>query len=60
MADTLSKLAMTEVSSFSGSVYLEVIDVLSIQKAEVLVVERTNYWLTPYLDYLSDGIFPSD
>lgn len=60
MADTLSKLATTEVSSFSGSVYLEVIDVLSIQKAEVLVVERTNYWLTPYLDYLSDGIFPSD
>lgn len=60
VVDALSKLAITEASSFSDSVYLEVLNVPSIQRLEVLCIERSNYWLTPYLNYLSDGVLPSD
>lgn len=48
------------MSSFGGSIYLDVLDALSVQKTEVLVVERSNCWLTSYLEYLSDRILPSD
>lgn len=60
VVEALSKLATTEACSFTGLVYLEVLDTPSIQKVEVFVIERSNGWLTPYLDYLNDGIFPSD
>lgn len=43
VANALSKLAMTDVSSFGGSVYLKVLDASSIQKAKDLVIERSNY-----------------
>lgn len=60
VTDALSKLTTTEVTSFGGLMYLEVLNTLSIQRLKILVVERANSWLTPYLDYLNDGKLPSN
>lgn len=60
VADALSKLVTTNVSSFGGLVYWEVLDAPSIQKQVVMAIERLDYWFTPYLDYLSEGKLPLD
>lgn len=56
----LAKLATTDASTFNGSVYLEVLNQPSVQHAEVMFLERSNCWMTPYLNYLFDGILPLD
>lgn len=40
--------------------YLEVLDALNVQKLEIMMVKRMDCWLTPYIQYLGDGILPSD
>lgn len=60
VVDALSKLATTNARLFGGSVYLEVLNAPSIQKQGVVVIERSYYWLTSYLDYLSEGKLHSD
>lgn len=60
IADALAKLATTDASTFSGSVYLEVLNQPSVQHARVMFLERSNCWMTPYLNYLVDGVLPLD
>lgn len=60
IADALSKLATTDVNVFSGSVYLEILQHPSVHHELVMCADRTNCWLTPYLEYLADGVLPSD
>lgn len=60
VADALARLTMIEASSFSVSVYLEIFDAPSVHKLEVLALDRLNCWLTPYIEYLNDGILPTD
>lgn len=62
MADTLSKLATIDVNSFGRSVYLEVLGEPSTLKKVVMAVERSNCWLTLYLEYLNlnEGRLPSN
>lgn len=59
-ADVLSKLAITVASDFDGSVYLETLQQPNIQHESVMCVERSNCWMTPYLEYLADGVLPLD
>lgn len=60
VVDALSKLAIMEVTSFGGLVYLEVLDASSVRRTKISVVERSNCWLTIYLDYLANEKLPSD
>lgn len=60
VVDALAKLGTTEVSSFSGLVYLEVLDTPSVPRLEVSAIDRLDCWLTPYISYLTDGVLPSD
>lgn len=39
---------------------MEILDAPSVQRSEVLVVERLDCWLTPYIEYLSDMVLHSN
>lgn len=60
LVDALSRLATMDATSCNGLVYLEVSDEPNILRKAVMTVERSNGWLTPYLDYLNKGRLPSD
>lgn len=60
VANVSSKLATPDASSFNGSMYLEVLSEPTIVKKVVMEIEHSNFWLTPYLGYLSERKLPSD
>ncbi|GJX13808.1 reverse transcriptase domain-containing protein [Tanacetum coccineum] len=61
-ADALSKIASTSFAHLIKQVLVEVLKEKSIGEREVLaVVEEEGYcWMTPLLDYLTDGTLPSE
>ena len=60
-ADTLEKLASAKDADTLNIVPVERLSVPSIQAAETtLVIQMTDTWMVPYVEYLSSGVLPAD
>ncbi|XP_071727548.1 uncharacterized protein [Rutidosis leptorrhynchoides] len=60
-ADVLSKLASLTFNHFAKDVWVEVFDQKSTDMAQVAApVEEVNTWMNPIVNYLKDGMLPSD
>ncbi|XP_074373680.1 uncharacterized protein LOC141714031 [Apium graveolens] len=58
-ADILSKLVWNS-SDLDCSVYFEELHKPSIESGEVLEIESTQNWMTPFINYLDKGELPKD
>ncbi|GJT28872.1 reverse transcriptase domain-containing protein [Tanacetum coccineum] len=61
-ADALSKIAYTSFSHLTKQVLVEVLKEKSIKKREILAVveEEEDSWMTPLLEYLTNGTLPTE
>nr|GEZ78410.1 reverse transcriptase domain-containing protein [Tanacetum cinerariifolium] len=61
-ADALSKIASNSFAHLSKQVLVEILKEKSIQEKEVTTVveEDGPTWMTPIIEYLNEGTFPSD
>ncbi|GKE78124.1 reverse transcriptase domain-containing protein, partial [Tanacetum coccineum] len=61
-ADALSKIASTSFAHLTKQVLVEVMKEKSIEEKDILaVVEEEGYcWMTPLLEYLTDGTLPAE
>ncbi|GJS73363.1 reverse transcriptase domain-containing protein [Tanacetum coccineum] len=62
-ADALSKIASTSFAHLTKQVLVEVLKEKSIEETEILlaaVEEEGHSWMTPLLEYLTDGTLPAE
>jgi hypothetical protein len=61
-ADALSKIASTSFAHLTKQVLVEVLKEKSIKEQEIMPVveEDGETWMTPFFEYLHDGVLPAD
>ncbi|XP_074342099.1 uncharacterized protein LOC141679496 [Apium graveolens] len=59
-AYALSRLALAETQSLTGSIYLTEAKTPSIEKKECLEIRQGADWMTPLRNFLEKGILPPD
>lgn len=61
MADLLSRLIVSEKSSLDASVYFESLHTPTIEGSQIMEIsEGDATWMTPIIDFLTDGSIPTD
>ena len=60
-ADALSKLASAKYADTLNIVPVERLSMPSIQVEETaMVIQMADTWMTPYIEYLTQGVLPTD